>query len=86
LKEFVTEKRSLPVLSQADLDKPSNEGAPPVANVLAIARAEVGTPFTYYLGAGWSQSGDFADMKAWLECVRDSAARLRAPLKVELRK
>ncbi len=83
VKEFVTEKASLPVLSQADLDKPSNEGAPPVANLLAITQARVGEPFVYYLGAGWSQSGDFPDAKAWETCVRDFAARLKAPLKVE---
>ncbi|HWY77320.1 MAG TPA: DUF4861 family protein, partial [Verrucomicrobiae bacterium] len=69
--------------SQADLDKPSNEGAPPVANLLAITQAQVGEPFVYYLGAGWSKSGDFPDAKAWETCVRDFAARLKAPLKVE---
>jgi unsaturated rhamnogalacturonyl hydrolase len=83
VKEFVTEKASLPTPSQADLDKPSNEGAPPVANLLAITQAQVGEPFVYYLGAGWSKSGDFPDAKAWETCVRDFAARLKAPLKVE---
>jgi unsaturated rhamnogalacturonyl hydrolase len=83
VKEFVTEKGSLPVLTQADLDKPSNEGAPPVANSLAITQAEVGKPFGYYFGAGWSKSGDFPNGQAWEECVRDFAARLKTPLQVE---
>ena len=52
------------------------------ANLLAIASAKPGKPFTYYLGAGWSKSGDFPDAKAWNFRVRDLASRLKSPLVV----
>ena len=84
VKEFITDKASMPVLTQTDLDKPSNEGAPAAANLLAITEAKVGKPFVYYFGAGWSKSGDFPDAKAWQACVQDFAARLKEPLKVKL--
>jgi unsaturated rhamnogalacturonyl hydrolase len=84
VKEFITEKASLPILTQADLDKPSNEGAPAAANLLAITQAKVGKPFVYYFGAGWSMSGDFPDAKAWQASVSDFATRLKEPLKVKL--
>ncbi|MDB6017439.1 MAG: hypothetical protein JWR19_1928 [Pedosphaera sp.] len=84
VKEFVTEKDSMPPVTQADIDKPSTEGAPAVANLLAITQAQVGKPFTYYFGAGWIQSGDFPDAKAWEACVRDFAARWEKPLQVKL--
>jgi unsaturated rhamnogalacturonyl hydrolase len=83
IEEFAMEKASLPVMTQADLDKPSNEGAPPVANLLAITKAIPGKPLVYYFGAGWSKSGDFPDARAWQSCVSNFATRLREPLKVE---
>jgi unsaturated rhamnogalacturonyl hydrolase len=83
IEEFVTEKESLPVMTQADLDKPSNEGAPAVANLLSITKAIPGKPLVYYFGAGWVKSGDFPDAKAWQSCVRSFAERLREPLQVE---
>ena len=63
---------------------PSDEGLPPVANLLAIAPAETGKPFLYYLGAGWSKSGDFPEETDWENYVRQFVARLRAPLRVTL--
>ena len=84
IEEFATESATLPKLSQADLTTPSDEGLPPVANLLAIARAEAGKPFLYYLGAGWSKSGDFPEETDWENYVRQFVARLRAPLRVTL--
>ncbi|MCU0784764.1 MAG: glycoside hydrolase family 88 protein [Verrucomicrobia bacterium] len=56
------------------------------ANFLAIASAAPGKPLVYYLGAGWSKSGDFADATAWQKYVTHFAQRLAAPLKVKLHK
>jgi rhamnogalacturonyl hydrolase YesR len=55
-------------------------------NRLALAEAAPGVPFTYYAGAGWNQSGDFGDAIAWQSYVADFAARLRAPLEVQVQK
>jgi len=52
------------------------------ANLLAIAQAKPGRPFVYYLGAGWSKSGDFPDSSAWTAYVREFAQRLKFPLVV----
>jgi hypothetical protein len=84
IEEFATESATLPKLSQADLTTPSDEGLPPVANLLAIAPAEAGKPFLYYLGAGWSKSGDFPEETDWENYVRQFVARVRAPLRVTL--
>ena len=84
IEEFATESATLPKLTQADLTTPSDEGLPPVANLLAIAPAQAGKPFLYYLGAGWSKSGDFPDETDWENYVRQFVAGLRTPLKVTL--
>ena len=85
IEEFVTESATLPKLTQTDLVTPSDEGLPPVANLLAVTHAETGKPFLYYLGAGWSKSGDFAAETDWENYVRQFAARLHAPLEVNLK-
>jgi unsaturated rhamnogalacturonyl hydrolase len=84
IEEFVAEKNSLPQMTQAQIDKPNIEGAPAVANLLAITKAVPGKPFVYYVGAGWSKSGDFPDAQAWQACARNFAARLHQPLQVDL--
>lgn len=55
------------------------------ANLLAIVEAQPGKPHTYYLGAGWSKSGDFPDAKAWEAAVQGIARRVKAPLVVKLK-
>jgi hypothetical protein len=82
IEEFATESATLPEVTQSDLVTPSDEGLPPVANLLAITPAETGKPFLYYLGAGWSKSGDFPAETDWEDYVRQFVARLHAPLKV----
>ncbi len=84
MEEFVTESGTLPKLSPGALTTPSNEGLPPVANLLAIAPAQTGKPFRYYFGAGWSKSGDFPHEADWESYVRQFHVRLRSPLKVTL--
>jgi hypothetical protein len=49
-----------------------------------MAKATPGKPFVYYLGAGWSKSGDFADAAAWHGYVGATAARVATPLKVSV--
>jgi unsaturated rhamnogalacturonyl hydrolase len=84
IEAFATENATLPKPTQADLTTPSDEGLPPVANLLAISAAQAGKPFRYYFGAGWSKSGDFPEETDWENYVRQFVARLRAPLKVTL--
>ena len=84
IEAFATESATLPKPTQADLTTPSDEGLPPVANLLAISAAQAGKPFLYYFGAGWSKSGDFPEETDWENYVRQFVARLRAPLKVTL--
>ena len=52
------------------------------ANQLGLAPVKDGETVTYYVGAGWSRSGQFADAAAWHAYVRDFQARLAAPLQV----
>jgi len=56
------------------------------ANLLAIAQAKPGQPFVYFLGAGWSKSGDFPDSSAWTAYVREFARRLKFPLAISCSK
>jgi len=75
----------LPHLPASTLQAPTNtatEGQPAVRNLLAIAPAEIGKPFVYYLGAGWSESGDFPNAAAWNKYVSRFAERRDAPLQV----
>ncbi|HEY4081650.1 MAG TPA: glycoside hydrolase family 88 protein [Burkholderiaceae bacterium] len=51
-------------------------------NYLALAQAKPRQPFVYYLGAGWSRSGDFADAPAWEAYVSTAAGRVSVPVKV----
>jgi unsaturated rhamnogalacturonyl hydrolase len=85
IEKFATESATLPELTQTELVTPSDEGLPPVANLLAVTSAEAGKPFLYYLGAGWSKSGDFSAKMDWENYVQQFVARIHAPLKVELK-
>jgi unsaturated rhamnogalacturonyl hydrolase len=85
IEEFATESATLPKLKQTELITPSDEGLPPVANLLAFKSAEAGKPFLYFLGAGWSKSDDFSVETDWENYVRQFVARLHTPLKVKLK-
>ena len=50
---------------------------------LALAAAQPGKPLRYYVGAGWSKSGDFPTPEAWEAYVRSYAARMATPLTVK---
>jgi pectinesterase len=51
---------------------------------LLIARGSMWVPLTYYAGAGWTRSGDFASEEDWKSYLSLFAARLREPLGVAL--
>lgn len=59
----------------------TNDGA----NHLSIVRVKPGKPLVYYLGAGWSKSGDFPNAEAWASYVKKISEQLRQPLKVSIK-
>jgi hypothetical protein len=82
IREFTTEDATVSKLSLKQLTTPDSEGLPPVANLLAIIPVRPGAPLVYWLGAGWSKSGDFPDADSWEAYVRKFSERLRSPLRV----
>jgi pectinesterase len=52
------------------------------AQYLIIGGAVTGEPFTYYAGAGWTRSGDFATRGDWNSFLEGQAARIASPLRV----
>ena len=54
------------------------------AHHLLIATGSMWVPLTYYAGAGWTRSGDFASEDDWMSYLSLFAARLREPLGVAL--
>jgi hypothetical protein len=49
---------------------------------LLIGRARGGEAFTYYAGAGWTRSGDFAVAGDWTSSLERLAQNLRYPLEI----
>jgi len=49
---------------------------------LAIGSVRPGEPLVHWVGAGWTASGDFADVQAWWRYLTEFAQRLEAPMKV----
>jgi rhamnogalacturonyl hydrolase YesR len=68
----------------AAVPQPTHEGYPPIRNLLAITKAEVGQPFTYYFGACWDRSGDFTNNVQWENYVKRFAERRDQPLQVTI--
>ena len=81
---FTNDAPNLPAEKLAPPTGTFTEGQPAVRNQLAIAPAKIGKPFVYYIGAGWSESGDFPNAAAWNDYVRRFAERRDAPLQVTL--
>jgi unsaturated rhamnogalacturonyl hydrolase len=81
--QFATEDGSVPAIDPEKQLEPGIEGLPPVGNNVGLATARVGAPTVYYVGAGWSRSGDFPNSAAWIQYVRRFSERLKAPLRVE---
>ena len=53
-------------------------------NRLVLAKVASGQPLRYYVGAGWTKSGDFASEADWKAYVAACAARIKSPVKVTL--
>ena len=53
-------------------------------NRLVLAQVTSGQPLRYYVGAGWTMSGDFSSKEEWNAYVAACAARARAPVVVTL--
>jgi hypothetical protein len=82
IETFTNDNPNLPAEKFAPPTHTMGEGQPALRNMLAIAPAEIGKPFFYYIGAGWSESGDFPDAKSWNDYVRRFADRRDQPLQV----
>jgi pectinesterase len=50
----------------------------------AVSLAKSGVPVTHYIGAGWTDSGDFGGVRDWWEYLTDAALRFATPVKVSL--
>lgn len=81
---FVTESGTVGVVPPEKQLIPDSEGLPPVSNLLAITQAYVAKGLVYYVGAGWSRSGDFQSGDAWSAYVRRFAERRSAPIEVSV--
>lgn len=79
---FTNDRPDLPASAFAPPIHTVGEGQPPLRDLLAIAPAQIGKPFVYYLGAGWDQSGDFPNAKAWNDYIRRFAECRDQPLQV----
>jgi pectinesterase len=53
-----------------------------VTHYLALSHARSGEPVSYYIGAGWTGSGDFRDVTDWWNYLDAFAQRLGSPLAV----
>lgn len=51
---------------------------------LAISHATAGRPVVHWIGAGWTDSGDFRDVRDWWRYLDEAAERLAHPVKVTL--
>jgi pectinesterase len=51
---------------------------------LVVGKTRGGQMATYYAGAGWTRSGDFASMEDWNRYVEGFAQRVRSPLKIRM--
>jgi Domain of unknown function (DUF4861) len=51
---------------------------------LIIGKARSGQTVTYYAGAGWTRSGDFASVEDWNRYLVSVARKIRSPLTVTM--
>jgi hypothetical protein len=54
-------------------------------NELITAPVESGKPLRYYVGAAWSRGSPYASKAAWDQFIAAETARIRSPLKIELK-
>ena len=53
-------------------------------NALVLAPASTGQPLTYYIGAAWTRAGEITTQQQFQRLVADEAARVRAPVQIQL--
>jgi hypothetical protein len=51
-------------------------------NHLVLVKVTSGVPLHYYIGAGWTKSGDFSSQEDWNNYVAACAARAKSPVRV----
>lgn len=81
---FTNDFPDLPASKTAAPTHTVKEGQSAIRDLLGIAPAQIGQPFVYYTGAGWSESGDFPDAKSWNEYVARFAERVHQPLQISV--
>ena len=54
------------------------------ANQLVLAKVSSGQPLRYYVGAGWTKSGQFSSQADWNAYIATEAARAKSPVKFEI--
>jgi unsaturated rhamnogalacturonyl hydrolase len=82
IESFTNDKPNLPASAFLPPTKTFGEGQAAIRDFLAICRATPDQPFAYYLGAGWDESVDFTNAKAWNDYVRQFTERRDKPLQV----
>ncbi|HTV40355.1 MAG TPA: glycoside hydrolase family 88 protein [Candidatus Sulfotelmatobacter sp.] len=85
IETFTNDNPDLPESKFAAPTHTMTEGQPGLRSLLAIAPAQIGVPFVYYIGAGWSESGDFPNAASWNDYIRRFVERRDQPLQVEIR-
>ena len=53
-------------------------------HVLALATALPEEPALHYIGAGWTASGDFDDVRSWWRALDTLAERLASPIRITM--
>jgi rhamnogalacturonyl hydrolase YesR len=84
IETFTNDNPTLPASKFAPPTRTMTEGQPGLRSILAIAPSQIGVPFVYYVGAGWSESGDFPTAKSWNDYVRRYSSRWNEPLQVTI--
>lgn len=84
IKTFTNDNPNLPDAKFAIPKSTMTEGQPGLRSILAIVPAQIGVPFVYYIGAGWSESGDFPTAKSWNDYVRHYTQWRNEPLQVTI--
>jgi len=84
IETFTNDNPTLPDSKFAPPTRTMTEGQPGLRSILAIVPAQIGVPFVYYIGAGWSESGDFPTAKSWNDYVRLYSSSRNQPLEVTI--
>jgi unsaturated rhamnogalacturonyl hydrolase len=84
IETFTNDNPDLPASKFAVPTRTLGEGQPGLRSLLAIAPAQIGVPFVYYIGAGWNESGDFPDAASWNDYIRRFIERRDHPLQVTI--